>query len=110
MDSANSYFEKARPAFDSAQFTRVNAVTDLGIVADGVADVTAALQKAITQTAREGTVLFLPHGTYLISDTLFLPAGSRVLGEAWSVLMVGNDAGRFSDPAAPVAALKVLPT
>ena len=77
----NSYFEMARPAFDSSSYKRVNVVTDLGIANDGIVDVTAKLQAAVNQCAKDGTVLFLPYGYYLITDTVVLPKGTRILGE-----------------------------
>lgn len=106
----NSYFEMPRPAFDSSAFTRVNAVIDLGVANNGVIDVTNSLQDAINKCAKANVVLFLPYGTYLISDTLVLPQGTRILGEAWSVIMVGNDisgTSNFADAAAPKAAIQV---
>lgn len=102
------FFQKSRPAFDSSQYVRVSA-SSLGVVGDGVTDVTAALQSAIDKCAQEGSVLFLPHSTYRVSDTIRLPAGSRVLGEAWSVIMVtANKDGKFSDPSSPQPAIQVL--
>ena len=33
------------------------------------------------------TSFTVPHGTYLLSKTLQVPKGSRLVGEAWPVLM-----------------------
>jgi hypothetical protein len=102
-----AFFEKARPAFDSAQFSKSCAVKDFGIANDGKTDVTAALQSAITSTAKEGKVLFLPSGTYLVSDTVYMPAGTRILGEAWSTLMVAGTSGKFSNASSPATVFQV---
>lgn len=49
--------------------------------ADGVRDDTAALQEAIDQVgANHGGVLFVPAGTYLLSDTVYVWPGVRVIG------------------------------
>lgn len=105
---SSSYFQKGRPAFDSSKFSRMNAVTDFGISNDGNTDVTVALQAAITKSAQAGAVLFLPYGTYRISDTITFPVNSRVLGEAWSVIKVAkNSEGKFSDPSNPQPAIRV---
>eukprot|EP00928_Gymnodinium_smaydae_P046826 TRINITY_DN3120_c0_g5_i1.p1 TRINITY_DN3120_c0_g5~~TRINITY_DN3120_c0_g5_i1.p1 ORF type:complete len:741 (+),score=76.00 TRINITY_DN3120_c0_g5_i1:51-2273(+) len=48
---------------------------------DGIHDDTEALQTAMLLAANEGKVLFLPHGTYLVSGTLNLPPGSILVGE-----------------------------
>jgi glucan 1,3-beta-glucosidase len=31
-------------------------------------------------------IIFLDAGTYIVTDTLTIPAGTRVVGEAWSVI------------------------
>lgn len=107
VSKTHNFFEKPRPAFDSALFSRVNAVSDLGIANDGKTDVTVALQKAITDAASQNKVLFLPYGTYLINAPLYLPTNTRLLGEAWSVIMIGDANKLYADPAKPVAAIQV---
>ncbi len=103
-----AYFEKPRPNFDSSSYQRINAVTDLHIPNDGKSDVTSALQAAIESTANSGQVLFLPHGTYYVTDSIYLPAGTRILGEAWSNILIGaGSSKKFSDPANPTAFFQV---
>jgi glucan 1,3-beta-glucosidase len=50
-------------------------------------------------------IIFLDAGTYIVTSTLTVPAGTRLMGEAWSVI-----AGRgetFNDQRAPKAVVKV---
>jgi len=42
---------------------------------DGVTDDTAAIQRALNDYPNAGAIIYLPPGTYLISDTLTWPAG-----------------------------------
>jgi hypothetical protein len=42
---------------------------------DGKADATAALQKALDDHPNSNRIIYLPAGTYLVSDTLHWPAG-----------------------------------
>jgi len=50
-------------------------------------------------------VLFFPHGTYLIDDTVIVPPGSILIGQVWSVLMaVGPN---FSDANNPIPMIQV---
>ncbi len=44
---------------------------------DGKTDVTAALQKALDDHPSSNRIIYLPNGTYIISDTLRWPAGSH---------------------------------
>jgi len=37
-------------------------------------------------------VLFFPHGTYILSTTVYIPPGTKFVGEAWSVLMASGSA------------------
>jgi hypothetical protein len=57
---------------------RVSAA-DFGAVGDGVTDDTVALQAALDAAA--GGVLFVPQGQYIVSETLYIPAGTAVCGE-----------------------------
>lgn len=65
----------------------MNVKTDVtpAAVGDGVADDTAALQAAMNRVT-DGTVLYLPPGTYRITNTLTFKPDHRLLG----VWMVGH--------------------
>lgn len=64
------------------------SVRDFGAVGDGVADDTAAINRALyqlycresnnTQTRRR---LYFPAGTYLVSDTMLIPTWAELVGE-----------------------------
>ncbi|MCA1801476.1 MAG: hypothetical protein LC662_03345 [Rhodothermaceae bacterium] len=53
-----------------------------GIKADGVTDVSVALQKAINEVKEEKNfgILFIPEGRYLISKTIYIPMAVRLIG------------------------------
>lgn len=57
------------------------SVKDYGAKGDGTADDTAAIRAAI-EAAGGGGIVRLPPGTYLISDSLTLPFGLTLTGEA----------------------------
>lgn len=56
-------------------------VTTFGAKGDGVADDTAAIQKALSSLDGKGGVVHLPAGRYVISDSLKIPGGVTLLGE-----------------------------
>jgi len=77
---------------------------------DGQADDTAAIQKALADYPNAGAIVYLPKGTYLISDTLKWPHGTRggweekrtVLqgqSEAGTILKLPDNAPGYADPA-----------
>jgi hypothetical protein len=57
-------------------------VLDRGVTGDGVTDDTAALNDVFAAASAEKKNVFMPRGTYLVSDTLRLPgrAGTMVVG------------------------------
>ena len=81
----------------------VNALSR-GCLADGKADDTKCLQTAIADAT---TAVFLPSGTYIISDTLHVPKGKMLLGEGWSEIQAKAGAAAFSNAAAPAPMLSL---
>lgn len=42
-----------------------------------------------------GKIIFADAGTYLIMDTIFIPPGTRMVGETWTQFAAAGD--QFSD-------------
>jgi glucan 1,3-beta-glucosidase len=97
----NTYFEKSRPEYLDSDLIDV---TSLGIVGDGITDITLLLQNVLYTYANKKVLLF-PHGVYVISDTVYVPPGSRLLGRAWSFFNAFGDA--FQNPDSPKPMLQV---
>ncbi len=57
-------------------------VTRFGIKADGKTDDTAAIQKALDAAAKQGGVVRLPAGKYLVAGSLKIPPGVALVGVA----------------------------
>jgi hypothetical protein len=77
-------------------------VLDSGARGDGTSDDTVALRTA----ALEHLVLFIPHGTYVVSDTISLRDGARVIGEGLSMLKLADDAPGYGDERSPKAVIR----
>ena len=75
--SAQSYYPEKLDDPAAVYVTRGN-----GVVGDGIADDTVALQQAIdrVQETRQQGVVFLPEGHYRLSHTLYVWPGVRVIG------------------------------
>ena len=82
-------------------------VRDFGAVGDGVADDTAAIQAAIdhergSRYEKKPAVVYLPAGTYRVSDTLILWKWTHLTGNPHdkpTIVLTGKAPG-FGDPAA----------
>lgn len=48
---------------------------------------------------------YFPYGVYVVRDTLFVPQGSRLVGEAWAV--ISGAGSKFKDANNPVPVVKV---
>lgn len=56
-------------------------VTDFGAIGDGVTDDTIAIQAALNAAGAAKKNVFAPGGQYVISETLYVPAGVTLFGE-----------------------------
>ena len=87
--------------YDVSEFSSAKAA---GAKGDGYTDDTAALQAWID--ADWGCkLLYLDSGTYLVSDTITIPAGTQILGEVWSTILGYGSA--FQDQNNPKVVVKV---
>jgi hypothetical protein len=82
---------RPRPLLDDDSLVNVY---DCGAVGDGVADDTAALQKAIDQYR----TVFLPFGRYRVSDTLRLRRDTRIFGEGLAEIWLADHSPGFNTP------------
>lgn len=57
------------------------SVKDFGAVGDGVTNDTAAIQAAIAFGVLTKRRVFVPAGTYLVTDTISIPVGTQLCGE-----------------------------
>ncbi|KAI8337583.1 pectate lyase superfamily protein-domain-containing protein [Chlamydoabsidia padenii] len=99
-----SFYARSRPQYEHYDVSSFVSVLDSGAVGDGVTDDTAAIQKVIDDNAG-CKIVYFPAGTYILSNTVVVPPGTRLTGELWSVLMAKGDV--FQDKTRPIPMLKV---
>lgn len=63
-------------------------VKDYGAIGDGTTDDTAAVQAALAALPSSGGIVFLPPGSYLISQSLVLHAGTVLMGSGMYVTIL----------------------
>ncbi|KAJ4373193.1 hypothetical protein N0V83_003486 [Neocucurbitaria cava] len=96
----NGWFERSRPQYENVPASQFVSLKSKGAKGDGATDDTAAIQAAIDGLT-DGQVLFVDHGSYLISKTIVVPAEKNVkmTGEVYAVFMITGDFfGDMNDP------------
>ncbi|KAK1751241.1 glycoside hydrolase family 55 protein [Echria macrotheca] len=106
VNSTGFYHTVTQPTyaeFNSSQVVNVKTVAGYPVSGNGNTDDTASLQAIINQST--GKVLYFPYGIYLVSDTLTIPPGSRLVGEAFT--QISATGSKFKDAANPRPMIKV---
>ncbi|ETS87852.1 hypothetical protein PFICI_01680 [Pestalotiopsis fici W106-1] len=78
-------------------------VKDFGATGDGTTDDTEAFQAALWGSS--GKILFVDDGSYLLTSTVTVPLGTKMVGETCSQLVAYGS--YFSDASNPNVMLKV---
>ncbi|KAH2165080.1 hypothetical protein KXV74_005974 [Aspergillus fumigatus] len=94
-----------RPRYDSLRAGEVVNVKTLGAKGDGKTDDMVVLNNILSQAANLSSVVYFPFGVYVIKDTLRVPVGSRIIGQAWSQIMATGP--KFEDMKNPHVAVQV---
>ena len=103
--SGGKYYQQSKPQYNNLPVTSFKSVRSGGAHGDGVTDDTVAIQNVITMAAAAGNVVFFDAGTYKVTNTIFVPAGSKIVGESYSVIM--SSGSFFSNVNAPQAVVQV---
>lgn len=103
LDSSGAYFERPKPQYEERPAGDFLHVKDFGAVGDGQTDDSDALQGALY--ASQGKILFIDAGSYILTKTVVVPAGVRVVGETWSQLVASGPG--FADATHPMVMLRV---
>ncbi|KAG2072933.1 glycoside hydrolase family 55 protein [Suillus decipiens] len=103
LDSAGRIFGKAHPQYASYAASEFISVKSQDAKGDGHTDDTAAIQNVLDNYAG-CKIIFFDAGTYYVTNTITIPAGTRIVGEAWSVIMAGGSA--FSNQNNPRAVIQ----
>ncbi|KAJ7874928.1 pectin lyase fold/virulence factor [Mycena olivaceomarginata] len=86
LDSAGNIFGRTHPQYAHYAVDQFVSVRDQGSKGDGVTDDTTALKKNSLPYFAGCKIIFFDAGTYIVTPTLTIPAGTQMVGEAWSVI------------------------
>ncbi|MGI4812097.1 MAG: glycosyl hydrolase family 28-related protein [Janthinobacterium lividum] len=87
------------------QVVNVKGVNGTTVMGDGKTDDSAALNTILAQNAAACKITYFPYGVYIVQDTLVIPPGSRLMGEAFAVISGAGD--KFKDATNPVPIVQV---
>ncbi|KAI0097347.1 glycoside hydrolase family 55 protein [Nemania sp. FL0031] len=103
VDENGLYFERPKPQYQSYSVGDFIHIKDLGVTGDGVTDDTANFQAALY--AAQGKILFIDAGSYILTSTVTIPPGSKIVGETWSQIAAYGP--YFQDASNPKVMLRV---
>lgn len=98
-------FSRRRPKYNDLGGAQLLDVKQYGARGDGVTDDSAILNSLLAVAANMSSIVFIPHGIYVVKDTLKVPIGSRIIGQAWSQIM--GTGPKFEDASNPRAMVQV---
>ncbi|KAF2215448.1 glycoside hydrolase family 55 protein [Cercospora zeae-maydis SCOH1-5] len=87
LQSDGKYYERSKPQYENLPLSSFVSARTAGARGDGRTDDTSALQNAINSARSQNKILFLDHGNYIVTNTIYIPAGSKIVGETFSVIM-----------------------
>ena len=105
ISASGNYYERSKPQYSNLSVSQFSSVKAGGAVGDGVTDDTYAVQTVINTAAAASNVVFFDAGTYKVNRTIFIPAGSKIVGESYSVIM---SSGTFFSASTATAAVPVV--
>ena len=106
VNSTGFYHTVVQPTYAEFDISKVVNVKDVPahpVAGNGATDDTASLQAILNESV--GKVVYFPYGIYLLSDTLLVPPGSRLVGEAFTQLSATGS--KFKDANKPRPMIKV---
>jgi hypothetical protein len=101
----SNFYERRRPTYSDIGMSQVINVKEWGAAGDGKTDDTAVLNSILDRAANMASIVFFPFGIYMISNTLNVPVGSRIIGQTWAQIMVNGP--NFQDEKAPRVAVRI---
>ncbi|EXL41482.1 hypothetical protein FOCG_16286 [Fusarium oxysporum f. sp. radicis-lycopersici 26381] len=99
------FYTRRRPKYDDLGFSQILDAKAYGAKGDGMTDDTAVLNHLFSAAANMSAIVYVPFGVYIISDTVEIPVGSRVIGQAWPQIMATGS--KFADALKPRVAVRV---
>lgn len=105
LDSDGNIFARSKPTYSDKGLGDFVVVTSKGVKNDGTGDQADAINKILTDAASSGKIVYFPAGIYLVEDTIEIPVGSIIVGEAWPQIV--GTGSKFQDESQPKVVVQV---
>jgi glucan 1,3-beta-glucosidase len=104
--NGRQYFTAPPPTYEdysSDKIVNIKSVSDSPVFGDGKTDDTVNINAILSQNAG-CSIVYFPAGTYIVTDTIFVPARTRIVGDAFASVIsaAGNNFMTASSPKAMV--------
>ena len=102
VNSTGHYYLFPPPTFQEYDVSNIINVKDVAahpVAGDAATDDQPNIQAIINDAAKNNKVVYFPYGIYLLGDTLTIPPGSRLFGEAFTQLSATGS--KFKDAKNP---------
>jgi glucan 1,3-beta-glucosidase len=103
--SGSLYYVRSKPQYNNLPASSFKSVRSTGATGNGATDDTAALQNAINSATAAGKIVYFDAGMYKVTSTLTIPAGAKLVGEGYPVIM--SSGSFFNDMNNPKPVVKV---
>jgi hypothetical protein len=100
-----NYFTRRRPQYYDLGGSEIFDVRAYGARGDGQTDDSFILNAVLAVAANISAIVYFPYGLYTVKDTLRVPVGSRIIGQAWPQIM--GTGAKFEDMDNPHVVVEV---
>lgn len=105
LTAGTDFYERSKPQYESIPVSQFVSVRDAGAMGDGVTDDSNVLNSVLAAAAISGKIVFFDAGDYLVTKTISIPAGVKIAGEAYPVIL--SSGSFFSDMSNPRPVVQV---
>ncbi|KAJ5679840.1 CAZyme family GH55 [Penicillium macrosclerotiorum] len=102
---SSKYYTKTKPQYAASPTSSFVSIRSAGAKGDGSTDDTSAIQSALTTAASSGKIVYFDQGTYKVTGTIYVPPGSRIVGEAYPVIMASGST--FASISKPIPVIQI---
>ena len=100
------YYERSKPQYEQYPASAFISARDHHAVGDGVADDTGALNNIFRAASNTSRIVFLDAGYYKVTDTIYIPPHTRIVGEGLAAVIMGAG-DKFADASHPRSVVQV---